>query len=477
MNGSGRMPEGRDLSLASAEELLAGYRAGEFTPVDATRAALAAIETHDAAVNAMVFTDEDTALAMAAESTRRWQAGEPLGPVDGVPMSIKDILLTRDWPTLRGSTLINEAGPWDADAPSVARLREAGSVFLGKNTTPEFAWKGVTDSIRHGATGNPWGAGLTSGGSSGGAATAVGLGMGTWSVGTDGGGSVRIPASFTGTVALKPTFGRIPLYPPSAYGTLSHAGPMTRSVRDAALMLDVLARPDARDWAALDRASGSYLAGIEDGVEGVRIAYSPALGYGTNDPEVEAAVGAAAQLLAELGAHVEQVDPDITDCVDAFHVLWFTGAAKVVEQFGEGALERIDPRLAQAVRELGTDVSASDYLDATAVRMDLGVRMGAFHERFDLLLTPTMPIAAFPVGQDAPDGWPSTLWTSWTPYTYPFNMTQQPALSVPCGLTADRRPVGLQIVGARHAEALTLRAGRAYERATSWHAEVPTLLT
>ncbi|QDO90426.1 amidase [Ornithinimicrobium ciconiae] len=471
------MPQGRDLSLCSAEELASGFRVGEFTPEDAARAALAAIAVHNDTVNAMVLVDEDGALTAARESTQRWARGTPLSPTDGVPMTIKDLFLTSGWPTLRGSTLTDQDGPWETDAPSVARLREAGAVLLGKNTTPEFGWKGVTDSIRQGATGNPWGAGLTSGGSSGGAATAVGLGMGTWSIGTDGGGSVRIPASFTGTVALKPTFGRIPLFPPSPYGTLSHAGPMTRTVRDAALLLDIIAQPDPRDWAALDRPASSYLEGIEDGVEGLRIAYSPTLSYGTNDPEVEEAVTAAARVFAELGAHVEQVDPDITDCVDAFHTLWFTGAAKVVEHYGEGALDRIDPRLRQAVIELGTDVSASDYLDASAIRMDLGVRMGAFHQQHDLLLTPTMPIASFPVGQDAPDGWPSTLWTSWTPYTYPFNMTQQPALSVPCGFTSDARPVGLQLVGPRHAEALTLRAGRAYERATDWHLARPTLLS
>jgi len=465
-----------DLSLMSAIQLVDGYRSGEFTPEDAARAALDAIRAHDGEVNAFVLVDEQAALAQARASTRRWQAGKPIGPADGIPASIKDMLLTRGWPTLRGSTLVEESQPWDVDAPAVARLRESGAVLLGKNTTPEFAWKGVTDSIRHGATGNPWGANLTSGGSSGGAATAVGLGMGTWSVGTDGGGSVRIPASFTGTVALKPTFGRIPIYPPSPYGTLSHAGPMTRTVTDAALLLDLVARPDSRDWAALDPPAVSYLEGLDDGVVGLRLALSPTLGYGRNDSEVDAAVQAAAQVLADAGAHVEEVDPDIADCVDAFHILWFTGAAKVIEQYGAGAIERVDPRLREAIGEFGTDVSAAAYLDATAERMDLGVRMGAFHDRFDLLLTPTMPIPAFGTGQDAPDGWPSTLWTSWTPYTYPFNMTQQPALSLPCGLTAGRRPIGLQVVGPRHADALVLRAGRAYERATEWHTATPSLL-
>ena len=299
------------LSMMSAVQLVDGYRGGEFSPEDAARAALDAIRAHDGEVNAFVLVDEQAALAQAGASTRRWQAGSPLGPADGVPASIKDMLLTRGWPTLRGSTLVDESQPWSVDAPAVARLRESGAVLLGKNTTPEFAWKGVTDSIRHGATGNPWGADLTSGGSSGGAATAVGLGMGTWSVGTDGGGSVRIPASFTGTVALKPTFGRIPIYPPSPYGTLSHAGPMTRTVTDAALLLDLIARPDSRDWAALDQPAVSHLDGLEDGVVGLRVALSPTLGYGRNDAEVDAAVRAAAQVFAEAGAHVEEVDPDI----------------------------------------------------------------------------------------------------------------------------------------------------------------------
>lgn len=465
-----------DLSMLPATELAAGYRAGDFTPEDAASAALDAIRKHDGDVNAFVLVDEEGAMEQARASTLRWQAGEPLSAADGVPASIKDMLLTRGWPTLRGSTLVDQSGPWQVDAPAVARLRDSGAVFIGKNTTPEFAWKGVTDSIRHGATGNPWGAGLTSGGSSGGAATAVGLGMGVWSVGTDGGGSVRIPAAFTGTVAFKPTFGRIPIYPPSPYGTLSHAGPMTRTVTDAALLLDLITGPDSRDWAALEPPARSFLDGLDDGVTGVRIALSPTLGYGRNDPQVEAAVREAAQVFAEAGAVVQEADPDIADCVDAFHVLWFTGAAKVIEQYGNGAIDRVDPRLREAVAEFGTDVSAAAYLDAMADRMDLGVRMGAFHDHYDLLLTPTMPIAAFPKGQEAPTGWPSTLWTSWTPYTYPFNMTQQPALSLPCGLTHDGRPIGLQVIGPRHADALVLRAGRAFERATSWHTATPLLL-
>ncbi|MFG1685684.1 amidase [Nonomuraea sp. NPDC049269] len=463
-----------DLTRLSATELIAGYRDRSVSPVEATRAALAAIEATNDDVNAFVLVDAEAALAAAAESEARWREGRTHGPGDGVPTSIKDILYTRGWPTLRGTNLIDEQGPWPEDAPAVARLRETGAVLLGKTTTPEFGWKGVTDSPRHGATGNPWNPELTAGGSSGGSAAAVALGMGAWSVGTDGGGSVRIPAAFTGTVTIKPTYGLIPMWPASPFGTLSHGGPMTRTVTDTALMLDILTGFDARDWSALPTPATSFRDGLDDGVRGLRVAFSPTLGYVRNDPEVEAAVRTAAAVLAEAGAEVEEVDPGFADPVEAFHVLWFTGAAKVVDAYGPGALERVDPGLRRGVMR-ALAASAADYLDATAVRMDLGVRMGRFHQTYDLLLTPTLPITAFPKGMDAPKGWHSEDWTSWTPYTYPFNMTQQPAASVPCGFTSAGLPVGLQIVGPRHADALVLRAARSYEAATDWTSTRPPL--
>jgi aspartyl-tRNA(Asn)/glutamyl-tRNA(Gln) amidotransferase subunit A len=457
-----------------AVELVEGYRTGELSPVEATRAALDAIEQYDDQVNAFVLVDTEGALAAAKESEARWQTGEPLGPGDGVPTSIKDALWTRGWPTLRGSTLIDESQEWDADAPCVARLRETGAVILGKTTTPEYSWKGVTDSYRHGATGNPWDASKTSGGSSGGSATAVGLGMGAWSVGTDGGGSVRIPAAFTGTVALKPTYGLIPLFPPSAFGTLSHAGPMTRTVRDNAALLDVISGFDARDWSAMPTPARSFLDGLDDGVAGLRVAYSANLGFVENDPEVDALVRAAVGKLAEAGAEVTEVDPGFADPLEAFNVLWFSGAAKVLEAYGDAVDDRVDPGLRRTAAA-GAAYTASDYLDATAVRMELGLLMGRFHQQYDVLVTPTLPLAAFPVGQDVPDGWPSPEWTSWTPYTYAFNLTQQPALSVPCGLTSAGLPVGLQVVGPRHSDALVLRVGQAYQSVTDWHLRTPTL--
>ncbi|TCC50293.1 amidase [Kribbella capetownensis] len=458
--------------LVEAGELVSGYRSGAVSPVEATQTALDAIERYDEQVNAFVLVDAEGALAAAKESEARWHSGEPLGPGDGVPTSIKDALWTKGWPTLRGSTMIDEAGPWSEDAPAVARLRETGAVIVGKTTTPEYSWKGVTDSHKYGATGNPWNPSKTPGGSSGGSATAVALGMGTWSVGTDGGGSVRIPAAFTGTVALKPTYGLIPLFPPSAFGTLSHAGPMTRTVRDAAALLDIITGFDARDWSSMPTPTTSFLDGIDDGVADLRIAFSSDLDFVDNDPEVEELVRAAVGVLAAAGAEVTEIDPGFTDPIDAFNVLWWSGAAKVLEAYTVD--DRVDPGL-RRVAAIGSAYSASDFLDATAARMELGLLMGRFHRKYDVLLTPTLPITAFPIGQDVPDGSESPDWTSWTPYTYPFNLTQQPALSVPCGFTKAGLPVGLQIVGARHADALTLRVGRAYEAATDWHQRTPTL--
>ncbi|GEL18590.1 amidase [Pseudonocardia asaccharolytica] len=461
-----------------ATALLAAYRTGELSPVEATRDALERIEKLDHAVNAYCLVDAERAMAMAHESQERWRREEPCGALDGVPTSIKDILLTIDWPTRRGSRTTSAEGPHQVDGPPVARVREHGAVLLGKTTTPELAWKGVTDSPLTGVTGNPWNPALTAGGSSGGSAAAVGLGMGALSLGTDGGGSVRIPAAFTGTVAHKPTYGRVAHHPGSPFGTLAHVGPMTRTVADAALLLDVISHSDVRDpWAlpALLAPARTCTDALGDGVAGLRVAVSPTLGYARVDPEVAAAFAAAADVFATLGATVEYADPGFADPVEPFEVLWYAGAAKSIESLDAAARAEMDPALVQ-IAERGAGISALDYLSAMAVRNDLGTLVGEFHLTYDLLLTPTLPIAAFPAGREVPDGWPAPRWTSWTPFTYPFNMTQQPAVSVPCGFTAAGLPVGLQIVGPRHTDARVLAAAHAYEQATDHHTRRPPLL-
>ncbi|MEU9661000.1 amidase [Streptomyces chartreusis] len=450
-----------DLTALTAVQLLDGYRKGDFSPLDATRATLERAERIQPEVNAFVRLTADEALARAGESAERWRRGEPAGLLDGVPVTVKDILLLRGSPTLRGSKTVADKGHWQEDAPSVARLRAHGAVFLGKTTTPEFGWKGVTDSPLSGVTRNPVDPTRTAGGSSGGAAAAVALGAGPLALGTDGGGSVRIPAAFCGIFALKPTYGRVPLYPASAFGTLAHVGPMTRDAADAALLLDVIGAPDSRDWSALPPAPGSFAAALSGGVRGLRVAYSPSLGGQVAvRPAVAAAVRRAVERLAGLGAYVEETDPDFTDPVDAFHTLWFTGAARVTQHLGPHQRELLDPGLRE-ICGVGARMSALDYLAAVDVRMELGRRMGRFHDSYDLLLTPTLPITAFEAGAEVPKGSGHRRWTGWTPFTYPFNLTQQPAATVPVGTDGDGLPIGLQIVAARHRDELVLRAAHA----------------
>ncbi|WP_250298601.1 amidase [Streptomyces sp. A 4/2] len=450
-----------ELCDLSARQLVAGYRKGAFTPVDAARAVLDRIEVVQPGVNAFVRVDAGPALAQARASAARWSAGEPQGLLDGVPVTVKDILLLHGEPTLRGSRTVRPQGRWSEDAPSVARLREHGAVFVGKTATPEFGWKAVTDSPLHGVTRNPYDSARTSGGSSGGAAAAVALGAGPLALGTDGGGSIRVPASFCGVFGLKPTYGRVPLYPASAFGTLAHVGPLARDAADAALMLDVISGPDPRDWSQLAPPAGSVRDGLDGGVKGLRIAYSPTLGGQVAvEPAVAAAVRAAVGRLAELGAYIEETDPDFTDPVAAFQTLWFSGAARVAQHLGREQRALLDPGLREIVAE-GERYSALDYLAAVDVRMELGRRMGLFHQRYDLLVTPTLPITAFEAGVEAPHGSGHRRWTGWTPFTYPFNLTQQPAATLPCGVDGAGLPVGVQLVGARHADALVLRAAHA----------------
>ena len=344
----------------------------------------------------------------------------------------------------------------------MAALRRSGAVMPGKTTTPELGWKGVTDSALEGITRNPWDTSRTAGGSSGGSSAALSAGMVPLALGSDGGGSIRIPCGFCGLAGIKPTFGRVPAWPASPFGPVSHVGPMARTVTDAALLLDVMSEPDARDWIALPPSRTSFTAGIDDGVAGLRIAFSPALGYAAVEPEVAALVSRAALAFGELGAHVELVDPGFDDPRAAFDVLWRSGAARAVADLGDP--EASTPAWRRSRRPAGA-TRAVEYIAALQARDRLAMQMSLFHQDWDLLLTPTLPLVAFEAGREIPEGATDPRWPGWTPFTYPFNMTQQPAATVPCGFTDAGLPAGLQIVGPRYAEALVLRAARAYEAA------------
>ncbi len=451
-----------ELTRLSATRLVAAYRRKEISPVEVTQAVLDGIEAFDSQVNAFCVVDSARAMDAARASEARWQRGAPMGLTDGVPTTIKDIVLSAGWPTLRGSLAVPRDQDWNDDAPATARLREHGAVLIGKTTTPEFGWKGVTDSALTGITRNPWNTDLTPGGSSGGAAAACALGLGALHIGTDGGGSIRIPAGFTGVFGFKTTFGQVPAWPASPFGTIAHVGPITRTVTDTALMLNVLAEPDARDWHALPATGRDYRIGLEDGVRGLRIAFSPDLGYVEVDPEVAQAVAKAARVLAELGAHVEETPAPFESPADCFRVHWYVGAATLLARFDEQQRANMDPGLVEIAAE-GAAFTTADYMQAVTDRAALGERMGRFHQDWDLLLTPSLPIPAFTAGTEFPETGPYARWRDWTPFTYPFNLTQQPAASVPCGFTASGAPIGVQIVAGKYADALVLRAARALE--------------
>lgn len=457
----------------SAAELFLAYRAREMSPVEVAECCLSRIEALDSEINAFCFLDPAASLRSAAQSEERWSAGEPLSPLDGVPVAIKDLLLTEGWPTRRGSLTVDPNGPWTDDAPSVARLKEAGAILIGKTTTPEFGWKGTTDSPLTGVTRNPWNRAMTPGGSSGGASAALAARFAPLALGTDGGGSIRIPASFAGVYGLKPSFGRVPAYPLSPFGTVAHVGPMCRTVRDAALLMNAIARPDTRDWHSLAYDGVDYTRRLGEGIKGRRIAFSPRLGYVERvEPEVESLVAAAAERFAELGAVVEEVDPGLGDPGPIFRTLWWAGAGLLLGDLPPEKMAQLDPGLRRMAEE-GKALSLKEYLAANSARGAYGSGMRRFMESYDFLLTPSVATPAFEVRHLSPRDADGNAWMSWTPFSFPFNLTQQPAASINCGFTRGGLPVGLQIVGRMFDDEGVLVASAAFEAADPSSGAVP----
>jgi len=457
---------GDDIAWLSAVELLDLYREGELSPVEVTRCVLERAERTQFSLNAFCLVDADAALAAAAASEQRWRRNEPRGLLDGVPVSVKDIVLTRGWPTLRGSRTVDPDQPWLEDAPSVARLREHGAVLFGKTTTPEFAVGAFTRSPLTGVTRNPWNIACTPGGSSGGAGAAVASGIGPLAVATDAGGSIRVPASFCGVFGIKPSGGRVPAYPPTPYGTLASIGPMSRTVEDAALMLSVMTEPDPRDWGALPYDATPYHQRLSRPFEGLRVAWSPTLGYARVDEEVAALCARAAAVFGELGARVETVAHVFDDPLPLIDRFRDALTHFAFQAFDEGRLALMGERVAAMIRRSRARSSVTDHLAAEAQRAVFGARMNAFHQSHDLLLTPAVAVPPFPAEASHPDGYPDSM--AWYPFTSPFNFTRQPAACVPCGFTRAGLPVGLQIVGPAHADLLVLQAAHAFERARPW---------
>ncbi len=451
-----------DVLSLTAAALVERYRSRSLSPVEVTQAALERIAKLNPVFNAFVLVDEERALRDARDSESRWMRGQPAGLVDGLPSTVKDLIVTRGWPTLRGSRTIDPRQEWNEDAPPVARMREQGAVFLGKTTTPEFGWKGVTDSPLTGVTVNPWDTRLTPGGSSGGAAVAAALAMGILHIATDGGGSIRIPAGFCGLFGFKPTFGIVPVHPHSPALTLWHQGPISRTVGDAARMLTVIARPDARDWYQAPPLDIDFCRDLDAGVKGLRIAYSRDLGYARVDPEVAALVEQGVRAFESLGAAVEVVDLAIEDPISIMRPLWAVALAMAVAAMSAEQRAQVDPPLLE-VAEPGMHLSALEYRQLERAREAFARRMCALHQTYDLLVTPQLAVTAFEAGHEVPPNSDRRRWWEWSPFTYPFNLSQQPAATVPCGFTRAGLPVAMQVVGNKFADALVLRAARAFE--------------
>ena len=457
-----------NIAFASATRLLEFYRAKELSPVSVMQATLRRLERYEGALNAFVMYDPESALAAARASEARWQKGAPQGLLDGVPVALKDTLLTRGWPRLIGSKTIDPHQEWPEDAPVTARLRAAGAVFFGKTTTPEFGWKAVTDSPLSGVTRNPWDLQRTPGGSSGGSAAGLAAGICPLAVGTDAGGSIRIPAAFSGVFGLKPTFGRVAVYPASAFGDVAHVGPMARTVADAALLLDAMKGPDSRDWHSLPDDGIAYRERVREGshddfLRGKRVALSPTLGYAEPTPAVREAVERAGRRFAELGAIVELADPFSESPQAIFMTLARAGFWALLQAQTPQAVALMDPGLVAECRR-GEAVTQQQYVAAVMQRSALGAALRQFFDRYDLLLSPAMPItAAYADPRD--DGAPNpNNFSEWTPYTYPFNLTKNPSASIPCGL-ADGLPIGLMVTGPLWGDLGVLQACRAYEEA------------
>jgi aspartyl-tRNA(Asn)/glutamyl-tRNA(Gln) amidotransferase subunit A len=466
-----------ELCFMTARQLASAYRRRKLSPVEVVDAVLARIEELNPKLNAFCLVRAKEARKEAKKAEQSFRRRSNVGPLCGVPVSIKDLIFTKDIRTTGGSKIFEQFIP-DEDEASVARLREAGAIIVGKTNTPEFGYIAVTHNPLFGITRNPWNLDKTAGGSSGGAAAATAAGLCPLALGSDGGGSIRIPAAFSGIFGFKPSFGRVPHLPGFAgWETLAHTGPLTHTVGDAALMMDVMAGPDDSDRHSLPKIANTYSGSMRGSLKGTKVAWSADLGYATVDPTVLEIAAAAAVAFKKAGCRVKEYDPGLRcpeDILGTLVVADFCAAlGGQLEEWGD----KIDPPLATLV-EMGKHVSAKDYVQATFKRQEFHVEVQKIFEQHDFLLTPTTAVPAFEAGKMAPEtvaGKRLSSTIGWMPFTYPFNLTGQPAASVPCGFTKDGLPVGLQIVGRRHDDVGVLRMAAAFEKLRPWADEKPPL--
>jgi aspartyl-tRNA(Asn)/glutamyl-tRNA(Gln) amidotransferase subunit A len=465
-----------ELCYMPALELGEAIRAKKVSPVEVVDAVLARIERLNPTLNAYCTVTAAAARAAAKEAEAVVMRRDALGTLHGIPVSIKDLVATKGVRTTHGSKLYEQFIP-DDDAPVVERLKRAGAIILGKTNTPEFGHKAITDNLLFGPSRNPWSLEYTPGGSSGGAAAAVATGLGPLAVGTDAGGSIRIPASCCAIFGLKPTLGLVAMAPTfGGLETLSHAGPMTRTVRDAALMLNSMVGADPRDLSSLPGVEIDYLAGLDQGIQGLRVAWSPDWGYAAVDPDVRQIAEAAAKRFTDLGCLVEEAHPGFADPAETYQILSTASRAARVADRWPAERDRFDPSFAVQI-EAGMRWSAVDFVRASNVRRMLNDVFVGFFSRYDLLLTPTFAAPPPLVKVEAHEQIAGRKVTrlGWLAFTFPLSLIGYPAASVPCGWTREGLPVGLQITAPRLADALVLRAAAAFEALAPWAHQRPSL--
>ena len=457
-----------DLAYTPASELARLIATKALSPVEVMEAALERLEALNPTLNAVCTPTPERAMEAARAAEGAVMRGDALGPLHGVPTTIKDLAPTKGIRTMSGSHVHAERVP-DEDAPFVERLAAAGAISMGKTTTPEFGWMGCGKSPLTGISHNPWKHGYNAGGSSTGAAICAAAGIGPIHQGSDGAGSIRMPSAFCGIYGLKPSYGRVPYGRHANNSHTSHIGPMTRTVGDAALMLRAMAGPDDRDQASLEAPPADYVGQLDNGIKGLRVAYSPDLGNLPVDGEVAEVVAAAVRAFATAGVEIDLVDLDWGDHHDMELVLWSVMIAGRVGPLLDEWEDRMDPGMVACARD-GLGHSGADYFKTQMRRHELYAKVQRFFEDYDLLLTPSLSVAAFPVDLIIPEHWEQHPWDwiRWAGFSYPFNLTWLPAASCPCGFTPAGLPVGLQIVAGRFQDLRVLQASRAFEQILPW---------
>lgn len=479
------MASQNEIGRMDAVTLAAKVRQREVSATEVTEAVLARMDKLEPHIHAFCTRTPDLARRTAAEIDRKIKAGEDAGPLAGVPVGIKDLVCTEGVVTASGSVAYKDFVP-DEDDIVVERLKQAGAVIIGKTNVPEFGYSGVGHNPVFETTRNPWNLELTSGGSSAGSGAAVASGVGPFAIGSDGGGSIRIPSAHSGIVGVKASMGRVPLYPGtkderypgvSSWESLEHIGPMSRTVADSALMLSVISGPDSRDRYSLPKADFNWMETLKGGIKGLRVAYSPDWGYAPVDPEVTRVVGEAVEVFErDLGCTVEQANPGFEDPYAAFWAIVametdLRGMRDMVAKHGH----QMTPHVVDFIMRPWT---AEDFTSALMTRKAVVNKMWRFMRKYDLLLTPTLAVPPFAVHMQGPEKIDGQIVHPfrWLNFTFPLNFTGQPAASVPAGFTKDRLPVGLQIIGRHLDDPTVLRAAAAYENARPWRDAWPPLL-